>query len=71
MRVKICGITQIEQGQKITALGADSLGFICVQSSPRYVTPAKIRIIVESLPATVDKVGVFANSPLSEVFGDR
>ena len=67
MRVKICGITQIEQGQKITALGADSLGFICVQSSPRYVTPAKIRIIVESLPATVDKVGVFANSPLSEV----
>jgi phosphoribosylanthranilate isomerase len=67
MRVKICGITQVEQGQKIADLGADSLGFICVKRSPRYITPDKIKAIAEHLPATVDKVGVFAEHSLSEI----
>jgi phosphoribosylanthranilate isomerase len=67
MRVKICGITQVEQGQKIAALGADSLGFICVERSPRYLTPDKIRAIAEHLPASVTKVGVFADHSLSEI----
>lgn len=67
MRVKICGITQIEQGRKIAALGANSLGFICVERSPRYVTPEQIKAIVEGLPPQVDKIGVFANSPLTEI----
>jgi phosphoribosylanthranilate isomerase len=67
MRVKICGITQIEQGQKIAALGASSLGFICVERSPRYITPDKIKAIAEHLPTTVDKVGVFADHSLSEI----
>ena len=34
MRVKICGITQPQQGQAIAALGATALGFICVERSP-------------------------------------
>ena len=67
MRVKICGITQIEQGRKIAALGADSIGFICVERSPRYITPSKIGAIADSLPAATDKVGVFANSSLAEI----
>jgi phosphoribosylanthranilate isomerase len=67
MRVKICGITQIEQGQKIAALGASSLGFICVERSPRYITPAQIKAIAELLPTTVTKVGVFADHSLSEI----
>ncbi|MGL6341121.1 MAG: phosphoribosylanthranilate isomerase [Waterburya sp.] len=67
MRVKICGITQIEQGQKIAALGVDSLGFICVERSPRYITPEKIRAIAEHLSTTVTKVGVFADHSLSEI----
>ncbi|MDX2242759.1 MAG: phosphoribosylanthranilate isomerase [Leptolyngbyaceae cyanobacterium bins.302] len=67
--VKICGITQPEQGQAIAAAGATMLGFICVPASPRYVTPAQIAQIVDALPidsrtghATCDRVGVFVNA---------
>ena len=67
MRVKICGITQIKQGQKIAALGADSIGFICVEQSPRYLTPDKFRAIADHLPVKTDKVGVFANHSLAEI----
>ncbi|MGB5636930.1 MAG: phosphoribosylanthranilate isomerase [Waterburya sp.] len=67
MRVKICGITQIKQGQEIAALGANSIGFICVEQSPRYIAPDKIRAISDSLPTTTDKVGVFANHSLAEI----
>lgn len=62
MRVKICGITQPEQGSQIAQLGATALGFICVSKSPRYVQPEQIRAIVEQLPLEVDKIGVFANA---------
>ena len=67
MRVKICGITQIEQSQAIAALGANSIGFICVRQSPRYITPEQIRAISITLPATIDRVGVFANHDLQEI----
>ena len=67
MRVKICGITDVEQGRKIAEQGADSLGFICVERSPRYVTPEQIATIGRSLSPQIDRVGVFANSPLDEI----
>ncbi|GAB4538751.1 MAG: phosphoribosylanthranilate isomerase [Pleurocapsa sp.] len=61
MRVKICGITQAQQGKEIAALGATALGFICVERSPRYVNPQQISVIVQQLPSTVDRIGVFAD----------
>ena len=67
MRVKICGITKPEQGNGIAKLGATALGFVCVPSSPRYVTPDKIRSIVEILEVSVDRIGVFANSNIEEI----
>ncbi len=67
MRVKICGITQIKQSQEIAALGADSLGFICVERSPRYITPVNIKAIGDRLPPQVNKVGVFADHSLTEI----
>lgn len=67
MRVKICGITQIEQGQAIVKLGADSIGFICVPQSPRYVTPDRLKAIADALPKATIKVGVFANHDLTEI----
>ena len=67
MRVKICGITHIKQGLEIAALGANSLGFICVERSPRYISPLKIRAIAECLPSQIDKVGVFADHSLREI----
>ncbi|NJO42885.1 MAG: phosphoribosylanthranilate isomerase [Cyanobacteria bacterium CRU_2_1] len=67
MRVKICGITKLDQGQAIAELGATALGFICVRQSPRYVTPAKIQAIVSHLTRQVDRVGVFADALLEEI----
>jgi phosphoribosylanthranilate isomerase len=67
MRVKICGITKPEQGQAIAQLGATALGFICVQASPRYVTPAQIRTVVEQLLVPVDRIGVFADATAEEI----
>ena len=67
MRIKICGITQPDQGCAIAALGATALGFICVPASPRYVTAEQIRAVVEQLPENVDRIGVFANSTWEEI----
>ena len=69
LRVKICGITQPDQGRAIAQLGVSALGFICVAASPRYVTPEQIRAIVEVLPpeALVDRVGVFVDAAIAEI----
>ncbi|MEO0684969.1 MAG: phosphoribosylanthranilate isomerase [Cyanobacteria bacterium J06649_11] len=67
MRVKICGITQPQQGKTIASLGATALGFICVSSSPRYVTPEQIKAVIDQLPEETDKIGVFANSSQAEI----
>ncbi len=67
MRIKICGITKPEQGKAIAALGATTLGFICVDRSPRYVTPQQIASITEHLPSNVGRIGVFANAREQEI----
>ncbi|MFN7529196.1 MAG: N-(5'-phosphoribosyl)anthranilate isomerase, partial [Dolichospermum sp.] len=67
MRVKICGITQPQQSIAIASLGATALGFICVPDSPRYVTIAQIRTAITPIPQNIDKIGVFANTTISEI----
>ncbi|MDJ0745909.1 MAG: phosphoribosylanthranilate isomerase [Xenococcaceae cyanobacterium MO_167.B27] len=67
MRIKICGITQPQQGVKIASLGATALGFICVSKSPRYVTPEKIREIRDILPVGIDAIAVFADANLEDI----
>lgn len=69
LRVKICGITQPDQGRAIAQLGVSALGFICVAESPRYVAPEQIRAIVEALPpgSPVDRVGVFVDAAIAEI----
>lgn len=67
MRIKICGITQPEQGKVIAQLGATTLGFICVSASPRYVTCQQIRAVVEQLPDNIERIGVFANATREEI----
>jgi phosphoribosylanthranilate isomerase len=67
MYVKICGITQLEQGLAIADIGADCLGFICVPSSPRYIDAKQIRLITDQLPTNVDRVGVFMGSSFDEI----
>lgn len=67
MRVKICGLTDLNQAREIVVRGANSIGFICVRQSPRYIKPEKIREIVTALPDNIDKVGVFADHSLTEI----
>jgi phosphoribosylanthranilate isomerase len=61
MRIKICGITTIEQGLAIAKMGATDLGFICVPSSPRYLNLTNLHPLVTALGAVANTVGVFAD----------
>src|SRR4051812_29552589 len=66
-RIKICGITRIEDARAAAASGADAVGLIFYRPSPRYVTPEQARAIVDSLPAFVTPVAVFVNPSREEV----
>ena len=67
MKVKICGITRLEDALEAARLGADALGFNFWPGSKRYVPPADARAIVRRLPPFVTAVGVFVDAPREEI----
>lgn len=67
MRVKICGITQIEDALVAEAAGADAVGFIFADHSKRRITLARAEAISAALGPFIARVGVFVDAPLAVV----
>src|SRR5437899_43482 len=65
--VKICGITNPEDALAAAEFGADAIGFVFHQPSPRAVSLETAAAISRILPPHIVKVGVFVNAPETEV----
>lgn len=62
VRIKICGVTAVDDALAAAELGADFLGFNFYEKSSRFIAPESARAIVERLSRTVTPVGVFVNA---------
>ncbi len=67
IKVKICGMTQLEDALFAVEQGADAVGFIFYKKSPRAVSMKTVREIISKLPPLVDTVGVFVNESADRV----
>ncbi|MCP4701408.1 MAG: phosphoribosylanthranilate isomerase [Gammaproteobacteria bacterium] len=67
IRIKICGITRIEDAVRAAELGADALGLVFYAKSPRAVTVAQACAIAENLPPFITLVGLFVDAAPAEV----
>ncbi|HZQ93879.1 MAG TPA: phosphoribosylanthranilate isomerase [Candidatus Sulfotelmatobacter sp.] len=59
--VKVCGMTNVEDALAAAEAGADAVGFVFYEKSPRCVTVETARQIASRLPERVDRIGVFVN----------
>ena len=66
-RVKICGITRVEDAVSAVNAGVDAIGLVFYAPSPRYVTVAQAQLIMAAIPPFVSVVGLFVNAPQTEI----
>jgi len=66
-KVKICGITNLQDARHAADHGADAIGFNFYVGSKRYISPTDAAAIVEQVSAGVEKIGVFVNAPIEEI----
>ena len=67
MRTKICGITSFEDAMIAINAGADALGFVFYEKSPRYLTQVQAKEIISQLPPFVEKVALFVNEDAQSI----
>lgn len=67
VRIKICGITRVEDALAAAAAGADAIGLVFYAPSPRAVSAVQARQIISALPPFVTSVGLFVNASAQEV----
>lgn len=66
-RVKICGLTRVQDVRAACALGADAVGFVCHPGSPRYVDPERLAELAAAVPALVTPVLLFVRAGREQV----
>jgi phosphoribosylanthranilate isomerase len=67
IKVKICGITNMDDALAAIDMGADILGFNFYPRSPRYIPPRQAEAIIRKLPSFTDIAGVFVNAPARDI----
>lgn len=66
-RIKICGLTRPQDVQAAAAAGADALGFVFYDKSPRHVDAAQARELIAQIPSFITPVGLFVNADAEEI----
>jgi phosphoribosylanthranilate isomerase len=67
VKVKICGITTLDDAMMAVAAGADALGFVFHEKSPRSINPVAAAKIIAKLPPFVQTVGLFVNEEIEQI----
>lgn len=66
-RVKICGITRVEDALLSEQLGVDALGFVFVKASKRFIEPEAAKAISDQVAPFITRVGLFLDAPVEAV----